>query len=111
MEGSPQKVDMKELIKEIKSCDPEMDMHDLHVWSITQNKIAMSCHIKTKKDTQRVLKEVSQVCREKFQIGHVTIQIEDANSTNQFECNQTAHKNLNLDKLADEKEGLDGEAM
>jgi len=49
MEGSPQKVDMKELIKEIKTCDPEMDMHDLHVWSITQSKVALSCHIKTKK--------------------------------------------------------------
>jgi len=95
MEGAPakEKVNIQNLVIEIKKCDPEMEMHDLHVWSITQSKVAMSCHIKTKKNTQLVLKEVSQVCKEKFKIGHSTIQIEDANSAeHQFECSQTTHK-------------------
>jgi len=99
MEGAPakEKVNIETLVAEIKKCDPEMEMHDLHVWSITQSKVAMSCHIKTKKNTQQVLKEVSQVCKEKFKIGHSTIQIEDANSAeHQFECSQTTHKKLDL---------------
>jgi len=95
MEGAPAKeqVNLPNLVAEIKKCDPEMEMHDLHVWSITQSKVAMSCHIKTKKNTQLVLKEVSQVCKDKFKIGHSTIQIEDANSAeHHFECSQTTHK-------------------
>ena len=101
MEGSPKedRVNIDELVREIKKCDPEMEMHDLHVWSITQAKVVMSCHIKTKQNTQLILKEVSQVCKDKFRIGHVTIQMEDANSEeHQFECNQTTHKILNLDE-------------
>lgn len=50
MEGAPpnDKVDQKSLIAAIKKCDPEMEMTRLHVWSITNSKVAMSCHIKTK---------------------------------------------------------------
>ena len=69
-----------------------MMMHDLHVWSITQSKVAMSCHIITKKDTQLVLRDVNRVCN-KFNIGHSTIQIEDGNkSDHQFDCHQSTHK-------------------
>jgi zinc transporter 2 len=80
MEGAPSKVDIPTLIKEIKKCDPDMEMSRLHVWSITNSKVAMSCHIKTKLDTGLVLKEVTTVCTEKFSMRNVTIQIEDGNS-------------------------------
>lgn len=99
MEGAPpkEKVNIAELVEEIKKCDPQMEMHDLHVWSITNSKIAMSCHIRTNKNTQQVLKDVSTLCREKFKIGHSTIQIEDMNNAeHQFECNQSTHKQLDL---------------
>jgi len=114
MEGSPakEKVNIQDLVKEIKKCEPEMEMHDLHVWSITQSKVALSCHIKTKENTQLVLKEVSHICKSKFKIGHVTIQIEDANENDhQFECNQTTHKNLVLEEAPVSKYMFEGVEM
>ena len=91
MEGAPSndKVNIQNLIAEIKKCDPEMEMTRLHVWSITQSKVAMSCHIKTKLDTKLVLKEVRTVAMEKFKMRHVTIQIEDANSQ-EYKLNDVA---------------------
>ena len=82
MEGAPAKgkVDIEKMIKEIKKCDPEMEISRLHVWSITQSKVAMSCHIKTTKNTGLVLKEVNKLAKEKYKLHHVTVQIEDANT-------------------------------
>ena len=89
MEGAPDKkrVNVENLIKEMKKCDPNMEMDRLHVWSITNSKVAMSCHVKTKLDTRLVLKQLNAVCSgEKFRMHHVTIQIEDANNDeHQFE--------------------------
>lgn len=82
MEGAPAKakVDIEKMIKEIKKSDPEMEISRLHVWSITQSKVAMSCHIKTTKNTGLVLKEVNKLAKEKYKLYHVTVQIEDANT-------------------------------
>ena len=95
MEGAPdkKKVNIEKLVEQIKQSDPDMELNNLHVWSISQSKIAMSCHIRTKKDTQEVLKQVSHVCRDKFKIGHSTVQIEDMNrDEHQFERLQTTYK-------------------
>lgn len=100
MEGAPpkEKVNVAELVKAIKKQDPEMELRDLHVWSITNSKVAFSCHIKTKQNTQKILKEVSHICKDKYKLGLVTIQVEDANiAEHQFESNQTTDKNQHLD--------------
>lgn len=75
MEGAPpkEKVNIAELVRTIKKVDHEMEVRDLHVWSITNAKVAFSCHIKTKQNTQQVLKEVSHICKDKYRMGHVTI--------------------------------------
>lgn len=56
MEGAPSKIDLKKLVERMKTADANMEIHDLHVWSISNTKIALSCHISTKKSTMKVLK-------------------------------------------------------
>jgi cobalt-zinc-cadmium efflux system protein len=53
-------------------------VHDLHVWSITSEMPAMSCHIVLQRgvDGAGVLSHLSRLMREKYHIEHTTIQIE-----------------------------------
>ena len=45
MEGAPPSVDAKELIKDIKAVSKCRSIHDFHIWSISNNKFAVSAHI------------------------------------------------------------------
>lgn len=82
MEGTPKGMDLDEIIKEIKSVDGVLDLHDLHVWSITSDRHALSCHIVAEQDStlaenQTLLRGIESKLKEKG-IGHTTIQVEHA---------------------------------
>src|SRR5699024_7252534 len=44
MEGTPKNVDMDEIIHTIENLPEIINIHDLHVWSITSGQNALSCH-------------------------------------------------------------------
>jgi len=52
MEGAPDKINMNLMLAKFKEVDPEMEVHDFHVWSISQGRYRMSAHIRTKLGTQ-----------------------------------------------------------
>ena len=100
MEGSPSEVDSDGLIRDMKACGEDgekIHIHDFHLWSITQGKHALSAHIGTV-NPNLVLKRVTHVCKNKYKIDHVTLQMEDLSQNNehQFECDQTTHKKYNV---------------
>ena len=75
MEGSPPGFDIDGLIQAIKDLageGDEIEIHDFHLWSISQGKMALSAHLKTK-EPNRVLKETIALCQNKFNIDHCTI--------------------------------------
>lgn len=80
MEGTPQNVDMNDIIQTIKQTPDVESIHDLHIWSITSGLNALSCHIVV--DDQMTIAESEQLLRkiehdlEHENIQHVTIQIE-----------------------------------
>jgi len=54
-------------------------VYDLHVWSITSNRHALSAHVVLSdltEDRQKVLKRLNAVLVDKFHIDHTTIQVE-----------------------------------
>ena len=54
-----------------------IDVYDLHVWSISSSKIALSVHVITEfLDNKKILCNISKMLKEKFDIHHSTIQIE-----------------------------------
>ncbi|MFC6118762.1 cation diffusion facilitator family transporter [Macrococcoides bohemicum] len=83
MEGTPKNVEIDAVIKTIESIPGVNNMHDLHVWSITSGKNALSCHVVVDgtifvQESQEMLKTIEQKLEDE-NIGHVTIQMESDN--------------------------------
>ncbi|MEI3605719.1 cation diffusion facilitator family transporter [Pseudogracilibacillus sp. SE30717A] len=80
MEGTPRNIELKEIISKMKQIDGIINIHDLHVWSITSGHHALSCHAVvderlTVKESQILIKRIEDELHH-MGIGHVTTQIE-----------------------------------
>ena len=80
MEGTPKNVDLDQVADAIKAVPGVSSIHDLHVWSITSGRNAMSGHVVIKEsmslqESQSILREIEQTLA-KLKIGHVTVQLE-----------------------------------
>ncbi len=80
MEGTPQNVDIDEVIHTIESEKGIQSIHDLHVWSITSGLNALSCHAVvsdevTIAESEQLLRNIEHQLAHK-NINHVTIQLE-----------------------------------
>ncbi|MGG3892052.1 cation diffusion facilitator family transporter [Metabacillus fastidiosus] len=80
MEGTPQNVDVDDVVQTIEKTEGVQSIHDLHVWSITSGVNALSCHAVvdnhlTIKESERILREIEHNLEHKG-ITHVTIQME-----------------------------------
>lgn len=80
MEGTPQNVDMSNVIKIIQNTKGIENIHDLHVWAITSGFNALSCHAVVDgqlsiAESERLLKQIEQNL-EHQNIHHMTIQLE-----------------------------------
>lgn len=80
MEGTPKNIDLDQVASTIKAVPGVSGIHDLHVWSITSGRNAMSGHVVIKdhisfKESQTILREIEQALAE-LKIGHVTVQLE-----------------------------------
>ncbi|NOV01270.1 cation diffusion facilitator family transporter [Paenibacillus planticolens] len=82
MEGTPAEISLGEVKQELESIDGVINVHDLHIWTITSGLDALSCHllIADDQDSQSILQQAIHRMEERFRISHTTIQIE--NSTN-----------------------------
>ncbi|MCL6575127.1 cation diffusion facilitator family transporter [Kyrpidia sp.] len=81
MEATPPSVEFSQVAKAIQSIPGIRSLHDLHIWSLSSNRHAMSVHVVvdgclTVAHTQRLIQEVETLAGERFGIGHVTVQIE-----------------------------------
>ncbi|GIO24054.1 cation diffusion facilitator family transporter [Oceanobacillus sp. J11TS1] len=80
MEGTPLNVNLKDIVRKIERVNGIKGIHDLHVWSITSGKNALSCHIIVDgnmmvEESQTLLRTIEDDLRDEG-IGHVTIQVE-----------------------------------
>lgn len=82
MEGVPPHLDVREIKTAIYASHGVCDVHDLHVWTLTSGKEAMSAHILVDdlSDGQHILKDLQIVLRERFSIEHTTVQLESDRS-------------------------------
>lgn len=81
MEGTPKGVSLEDVIEKIRSVKGVLNVHDLHVWSITSGKNALSCHVVlnnqiTFQDSQVILREIEHKLQHQG-IGHATVQLEN----------------------------------
>ncbi|GIN60879.1 cadmium, cobalt and zinc/H(+)-K(+) antiporter [Robertmurraya siralis] len=80
MEGTPQNVNVDDVVQTIQNTKGIQGVHDLHIWSITSGLNSLSCHAVV--DDQMSIAESEQMLRniehklEHKNIHHMTIQLE-----------------------------------
>eukprot|EP00922_Rhytidocystis_sp_ex-Travisia-forbesii_P057420 GHVS01085043.1.p1 GENE.GHVS01085043.1~~GHVS01085043.1.p1 ORF type:complete len:472 (+),score=48.40 GHVS01085043.1:78-1493(+) len=92
MEGSPGGIDMATLNQDLMSIQDVVDVHDLHVWSLSVGKPALVCHlvILEEQAARTALRRATWVCQKKYGILHTTIQTDY--SANKSCCDTVAHR-------------------
>jgi cobalt-zinc-cadmium efflux system protein len=80
LEGVPHHLDIGEIADTLKNLPDVRDVHDLHVWSISSNLHALSCHVTVDdvslSQTEEIRRRIEDVARDKYGINHTTIQAE-----------------------------------
>ncbi len=82
MEGVPPHLELREIEVAMREAHGVRTVHDLHVWTLTSGKEAMSAHVLVEDlaDGQHVLGDLQQLLRERFGIEHTTLQLESDRS-------------------------------
>lgn len=78
LEGVPDGIDADAVAASLKSVSGVSDLHDLHIWAITSGVPSLSAHIvlNPAADGEAVRASVTDLLDEKFEIEHVTLQME-----------------------------------
>ena len=82
LEGTPVGFDVDKFTRVLRALPDVVDVHDLHVWTITSGVDAMSGHLVVVDgaDEQSVLIAARELLHEDFGIEHTTIQIETSST-------------------------------
>ena len=76
MEAAPQSVNSDRLRSDLEDHFGDGNVHDLHIWSLTLDKHALSAHIVS--DCPKALKNAKLICT-MHKVTHTTIQIDSSN--------------------------------
>ncbi|WP_256761670.1 cation diffusion facilitator family transporter [Cohnella sp. WQ 127256] len=78
MEGTPTTINQEKVKVALAEIEGVIDVHDLHIWTITSGIDSLSCHllIEDEADNQAILQQAIKRLEERFKIQHATIQIE-----------------------------------
>jgi len=97
MEGAPKQINIEELREDIRNeCGNDIvDLHDLHVWTISVGKVSMTGHIQSLKPL-KTLAQVTDLLRRKYKLFHTTIQVEGVDDKEKnphaFKCENDIHQ-------------------
>ena len=78
MEGTPLHLSLDEIGRSIAGVERVRSVHDLHVWTLSSDRIALSAHLvlDDMSEWERVLPAVSTMLAKRYGIDHVTLQPE-----------------------------------
>eukprot|EP00871_Galdieria_phlegrea_P003666 jgi/Galph1/42/GphlegSOOS_G4863.1 len=74
MEGTPPGIDLVEVYEALRSIPGVREVDDLHIWSVTLGKPALSAHLKAR-EMHYTLLSAQELLRNRFGIVHSTIQV------------------------------------
>jgi cobalt-zinc-cadmium efflux system protein len=80
LEGTPAGTDAHAVGGAMASVEGVVDVHDLHVWTITSGFPALSAHVLVRPDADchAIRRELEVLLRERFELTHTTLQVEHA---------------------------------
>jgi len=89
VEAAPCSIDVQEMIERLRSIPGVVDVHDLHVWTLTSDMDAASVHLMTKEgvDPHPVLDAARTMFHDDYGIEHATFQVEPESHT---DCDKVA---------------------
>jgi cobalt-zinc-cadmium efflux system protein len=80
LEGTPAEIDLAKVAREITGTERVTSMHDLHVWALSSDEVALSVHVVVGDcplaEAEHVVRDLEHRLCERFDIGHTTIQVE-----------------------------------
>ena len=80
LEGTPRSVNLVQIRKAMSAVPGVVNVHDLHVWSLTSQSHALACHVQVREmqlaECEEVLGRLNHELREHLGIHHTTIQLE-----------------------------------
>jgi cobalt-zinc-cadmium efflux system protein len=80
LEGTPRDIDVEAMVTDIQQINGVRGVHDLHVWSITQNMRALSAHVLVDDEPLSVgagiQRRINDVLLARYNIAHATLQLE-----------------------------------
>lgn len=89
MEGAPLDISIEDIQKEVELFEEVDDIHHIHLWLVGDNDAHLEAHVNVHdmkiSDSDLLRNKIENVLKEKFGIGHITLQ---------FECNQCLETGL-----------------
>jgi cobalt-zinc-cadmium efflux system protein len=86
MESAPMDISPVEMREELMTIPGITDVHDVHVWQISLRENAASVHVVTARSSDDVVRDVREALKNRFQLTHVTVQVESENLRANGEC-------------------------
>jgi cobalt-zinc-cadmium efflux system protein len=83
LEAAPAGMDVEAVGSAMAAVPEVIEVHDLHVWTVTAGFPALSAHVVVRRGCDRdlALRRVEQVLHERFRIHHTTLQMIEATDT------------------------------
>jgi cobalt-zinc-cadmium efflux system protein len=82
VEGVPEGLSVREIKQSISSLEEVEAVHDLHVWSLGAENIALSTHVVLPSEQfalqQKVMEHIKQLLADEYGITHATLQFEES---------------------------------
>ena len=82
LEGLPRGIKLESVAKSILSVKGIQEVHDIHIWTIGTDMVAMSCHARIPDmhmdESEKILQAVCAGLEKDFHITHITVQFERA---------------------------------
>jgi cobalt-zinc-cadmium efflux system protein len=80
LEGLPRGITREDVCGAITGVEGVIDVHDLHIWSLSSSSHALSCHTVIDdlppSASDAILRRINEVLQHRFHIDHTTIQFE-----------------------------------
>lgn len=81
LEATPRKINPTDIVEVLQKEPDILDVHHLHLWNLASDSTALSAHVlmedgATLHKSQLRVESIKQLLKEKFEIDHVTIEIE-----------------------------------
>jgi cobalt-zinc-cadmium efflux system protein len=85
LESVPKHMNLSEIEAAMKTVEGVLEVHDLHVWTITSRMYALTAHVRLREDlpvsqTEELCDRLKKLLDERWEINHATLQFEIAPS-------------------------------